>query len=198
MKWIKLFEDFKQNNEAGDLITQDDIVKAKESGEKIFATIVEEIPGNDPKEPLEIKDIDEDGLITVDYKGKIGYVKLTDVKKIGEKQNESIENDIDIDLKSIIDSIPDSDIPRETNIIKDIGDKMIYVEGWCDRCFSNYDVHDRDGMVQMAREIGERRLKQIPRLPQYKRFSGKEMIDYKFIELPNNEINYCLSIGIYQ
>jgi hypothetical protein len=53
-------------------------------------------------------------------------------------------------------------------------------------------------MVQMAREIGERRLKQIPRLPQYKRFSGKEMIDYKFIELPNNEINYCLSIGIYQ
>ena len=198
MKWIKLFEDFKQNNEAGDLITQDDIVKAKESGEKIFATIVEEIPGNDPKEPLEIKDIDEDGLITVDYKGKIGYVKLTDVKKIGEKQNESIENDIDIDLKSIIDSIPDSDIPRETNIIKEIGDKMIYVEGWCDRCFSNYDVHDRDGMVQMAREIGERRLKQIPRLPQYKRFSGKEMIDYKFIELPNNEINYCLSIGIYK
>ena len=120
------------------------------------------------------------------------------LKKIGEKQNESIENDIDIDLKSIIDSIPDSDIPRETNIIKEIGDKMIYVEGWCDRCFSNYDVHDRDGMVQMAREIGERRLKQIPRLPQYKRFSGKEMIDYKFIELPNNEINYCLSIGIYQ
>ena len=198
MKWIKLFEDFKQNNQAGDLITIDDIIKAKENGERIFATIVEEIPGNDPKEPLEIKDVDDDGLITVDYKGKIGYVKLTDVKKIGEKQNESIENDIDIDLKSIIDSIPDSDIPRETNIIKEIGDKMIYVEGWCDRCFSNYDVHDRDGMVQMAREIGERRLKQIPRLPQYKRFSGKEMIDYKFIELPNNEINYCLSIGIYQ
>ena len=197
MKWIKLFEDFKQNNEAGDLITGDDIIKAKENGEKIYATIVEEIPGNDPKEPLDIKDIDEDGLITVDYKGKIGYVKLTDVKQIGEKQNESIDNDID--LQSLIDSIPDSNIPRETNIIKEIGDKIVYVEGWCDRCFSNYDVNDRDGMVQMAREIGERRLKQIPRLPQYsKRFSGKEMIDYKFIELPNNEINYCLSIGIYK
>lgn len=103
-----------------------------------------------------------------------------------------------IDMESIVKSIPDSDVPSETNIIKEIGDKVIYTEGWCDRCFSNYDVHDRDGMVQMAREIGERRLKQIPRLPQYKRFSGKEMIDYKFIELPNNEINYCLSIGIYQ
>jgi hypothetical protein len=196
MKWIKLFEDFKQNNEIGDLISIDDIIKANDNGEKIYATIIEEIPGNDPKEPLDIKDIDEDGLITVDYKGKIGYVKLSDVKQIGEKQNESIDSDID--LQSIIDSIPDSDIPRETNIIKQIGDKIVYVEGWCDRCFSNYDVHDRDEMVQMAREIGERRLKQIPRLPQYKRFSGKEMIDYKFIELPNNEINYCLSIGIYQ
>ena len=85
MKWIKLFEDFKQNNEAGDLITIDDIIKAKENGEKIYATIVEEIPGNDPKEPLEIKDVDEDGLITVYYKGKIGYVKISDVSQIGEK-----------------------------------------------------------------------------------------------------------------
>ena len=25
MKWIKLFEDFKQNNEAGDLLKQEDI-----------------------------------------------------------------------------------------------------------------------------------------------------------------------------
>lgn len=202
MKWIKLFEDFKQNNIVGDLIKPEDIVKAKIDGDKIYATIIDGIPGNDPKEPLEIKDIDKDGLITVDYKGKIGkgkigYVKLTDVKKIGEKQNESIDNDID--LQSIIDSIPDSDIPRETNIIKEIGDKIVYVEGWCDRCFSNYDVYDRDEKVQMAREIGERRLKGIPRLPQYsKRFSGKEMIDYKFVELPNNEINYCLSIGIYK
>lgn len=85
MKWIKLFEDFKQNNEAGDLITIDDIIKANENGEKIYATIVEEIPGNDPKEPLDIKDVDDDGLVTVDYKGKIGYVKLSDVKQISEK-----------------------------------------------------------------------------------------------------------------
>ena len=197
MKWIKFFEEFKQNNEEGDLITQDDIINAKKNGEKILATIIEEIPGNDPEEPLEIKDIDNDGLITVDYKGEIGYVKLKDVKQIGQKQNESLNNNLD--LQSIIDSIPDSDIPRETNIIKEIGDKIVYVEGWCDRCFSNYDVYDRDDMVQMAKEIGESRLRQIPSLPQYKkRFSGKKMIDYKFVELPDNEINYCLSIGIYQ
>ena len=85
MKWIKLFEDFEQNNIVGDLIKPEDIVKAKIDGDKIYATIIDGIPGNDPKEPLEIKDIDKDGLITVDYKEKIGYVKLTDVKQIGEK-----------------------------------------------------------------------------------------------------------------
>ena len=197
MKWIKLFEEFKKNNEAGDLITPEDIIKAKNNGEKIYATIIEEIPKNNPDEPLEIKDIDEDDLISVDYKGKTGYVKINNVDKIGKETNESVVNGID--LQSIIDSIPDSDIPSETNLILEIGDKIVYTEGWCMRCFSNYDVYDRDGMVQMAREIGERRLKKLPRLPQYsKRFSGKEMIDYKFVELDENNVNYALSIGIYK
>lgn len=84
MKWIKLFEEFKQNNGEGDLITIDDIIKAKENGDNIYATIIEEMPENDPDEPLEIKDIDGDGLITISYKGKYGYVKLDNVDRIGE------------------------------------------------------------------------------------------------------------------
>jgi hypothetical protein len=86
MKWIKLFEEFKQNNGEGDLITTNDIIKAKESGEKIYATIIKDIPGNDPEEPLSLLDIDEDGLITVDYKGETGYVELKDVKRIGKQK----------------------------------------------------------------------------------------------------------------
>lgn len=78
MKWLKLFEDFKQNNIEGDLLKQDDIIK----GGIIWATIVQEIPENDPKEPLKAVDIDEDGLITVEQDNKIGYVKLEDVEKI--------------------------------------------------------------------------------------------------------------------
>lgn len=84
MKWIKLFEEFKQNNGEGDLITIDDIIKAKENGDNIYATIIEEMPENDPDEPLEVKDIDGDGLITISYKGKYGYVKLDNVDRIGE------------------------------------------------------------------------------------------------------------------
>jgi hypothetical protein len=82
MKWIKLFEDFKQNNEVGDLLKQEDIIKCIEKGGIMYATIVQEIPENDPKEPLKAVDIDEDGLITVEQNNKIGYVKLEDVEKI--------------------------------------------------------------------------------------------------------------------
>lgn len=79
---MKLFEDFKQNNEAGDLLKQEDIIKCIEKGGILYATIVQEIPENDPKEPLKAVDIDEDGLITVEQDNKIGYVKLEDVEKI--------------------------------------------------------------------------------------------------------------------
>ena len=79
---MKLFEDFKQNNEAGDLLKQEDIIKCIEKGGIMYATIVQEIPDNDPKEPLKAVDIDEDGLITVEQNNKIGYVKLEDVEKI--------------------------------------------------------------------------------------------------------------------
>lgn len=112
------------------------------------------------------------------------------------KKFEDFHNSVDID--SIMDSIPDSDIPSETNIIQQIGDKWIYTEGWCDRCFSNYDVFSRDEKVKMAKELTESRLKEVPNLPQYKYLIGKELIDWKFIELPDNEINYALSIGIYK
>ena len=82
MKWLKLFEDFKQNNEEGDLLNQEDIIKCIEKGGIMYATIVQEIPDNDPKEPLKAVDIDQDGLITVEQNNKIGYVKIEDVEKI--------------------------------------------------------------------------------------------------------------------
>jgi hypothetical protein len=82
MKWLKLFEDFKQNNEEGDLLKQEDIIKCIEKDGIMYATIVQEIPENDPKEPLKAVDIDEDGLITVEQNNKIGYVKIEDVEKI--------------------------------------------------------------------------------------------------------------------
>ena len=82
MKWIKLFEDFKQNNEEGTLITIDDIINCIKKRGVIYATIIKEYPGNNPKDSITPIDIDEDGLITVDIDGGEYYVDLDQVEKI--------------------------------------------------------------------------------------------------------------------
>ena len=82
MKWIKLFEDFKQNNEEGTLITIDDIINCIQKRGLIYTTIVHDLPDNDPKVGLTPIDIDDDGLITVEFDGNEYTVDLNDVEKI--------------------------------------------------------------------------------------------------------------------
>lgn len=82
MKRLKLFEDFKKNNQEGTLITQEDIIKCIKNRGLIFATIVHNFPDNDPEKGLSPVDIDEDGLITVEFDGKEYTVDLNDVEKI--------------------------------------------------------------------------------------------------------------------
>ena len=71
MKWIKLFEDFKKNNEEGTLITQDDIIKCIKDGGFIFTDIVHDLPDNPTS-----------GIRPVDIDGNQYTVDLNDVKKI--------------------------------------------------------------------------------------------------------------------
>jgi hypothetical protein len=82
MKWIKLFEDFKNNNEEGTLITQDDIINCIKKRGLVYATIVKDFPENNPKEGMTPVDIDEDGLVTVEYEGKEYTIDLNDIEKI--------------------------------------------------------------------------------------------------------------------
>jgi len=77
MKWLKLFEDFKVKN-----ITQEDIINCIQKNGVIYATIIKNLPGNDPKEPLRPVSIDEDGLITVLIDGNEYEIDLNDVEKI--------------------------------------------------------------------------------------------------------------------
>lgn len=77
MKRLKLFEDFKVNN-----ITIDDVIECIKKGGVIYATIVKDLPDNDPKEPLKVVDIDDDGLVTVEYDGSEYTVDLNDIEKI--------------------------------------------------------------------------------------------------------------------
>jgi hypothetical protein len=82
MIWIKLFEDFKKNNEEGTLITEDDIINCIKKGGLVFSTIVHNFPDNDPEQGMRPVDIDKDGLITVEVDGKEYNVDLNDVEKI--------------------------------------------------------------------------------------------------------------------
>jgi hypothetical protein len=102
-------------------------------------------------------------------------------------------------IPELVDEIPDSDMPSKTNIVKKIGDYIIYTEGWCDRCFSNYEELSRDDMVEKARKLTPERLKGVPNLPQYKEmFRGKKLKKWYFIPLDNNSVNYCLSVGVFR
>jgi hypothetical protein len=82
MKWMKLFEDFKQNNEEGTLITLDDVIKCIREGGVIYSTIVNDLPDNDPEEPLKPISVDDDGLVTIEYDNDQYEVDLNNIKKI--------------------------------------------------------------------------------------------------------------------
>ena len=82
MKRIKLFEDFKKNNLEGNLITIDDVLSCAKEGGVIYATIIKDLPNNDPEEPLRVVDVDEDGLVTIEFDGNEYSVDLKDIEKI--------------------------------------------------------------------------------------------------------------------
>ena len=77
MKWLKLFEDFKDSK-----VSIDDIIECIEKGGSIYAQIVKEYPENDPNEPLIPVNIDEDGSITVEIDDNHYEVELKDVDRI--------------------------------------------------------------------------------------------------------------------
>ena len=82
MKYMKMFEDFKNNNQEGSLITVDDMINCIDKRGVIYATIIKNFPDNDPDEPLNPVSIDEDGLVTVECDGKEYEVDIKNIKKI--------------------------------------------------------------------------------------------------------------------
>ena len=77
MKFVKLYEDFKQNN-----ITQNDMVKCINAGGVIYAEIVRNFPNHNPDEALNAVSVDDDGLVTVEHEGNNYEVDLKNISKI--------------------------------------------------------------------------------------------------------------------
>ena len=83
MRYVKLYEDFKKNNNVvGSLITIEDVLKCIKSGGVVYATIIKEFPDNDPSKPLRPVNIDDDGEVTVEFEGKEYEVNLRNIESI--------------------------------------------------------------------------------------------------------------------
>jgi hypothetical protein len=82
MKHIKLFENFKKNNNEGNIITKNDLIDCIKNNGVIYSDIVINKPDNDPNKPLIPTSIDDDGLITVNYDNQLYNVNIKNVKKI--------------------------------------------------------------------------------------------------------------------
>ena len=82
MRYLKVYEDFKKNNEEGSLITIEDIIKCIKSGGVIYATTVKEFADNDPKAALRPVNVDDDGEVTVEFEGKEYEVNLRNIESI--------------------------------------------------------------------------------------------------------------------
>jgi len=78
LKYLKLFEEFTEGK-----FSSEDIDRSRKEGKKIFATIVKNLPDNDPKQPLNVVSIDKDtNEITVTIDNNIYYVDLKNVEEI--------------------------------------------------------------------------------------------------------------------
>ena len=82
MRHIKLYEDFKTNNQEGTLITIDDVINCIKSGGVLYATVIKDLPDNDPKEPLNPVSVDDDGLVTIVYDDNEYEIKLDNIEKV--------------------------------------------------------------------------------------------------------------------
>jgi hypothetical protein len=78
-----------------DSITLDDIINCISNGGFIYSKIVKGLPDNDPDKPLKPVDVDDDGLITIEYEGNLYSVDLKDVDKVDyvKRLNESSDKE---------------------------------------------------------------------------------------------------------
>jgi hypothetical protein len=78
LKYLKIYEEFKVGK-----FSIEDIENAMIGGRGLYASIIKDLPDNDPKLLLKIIDVDKDtGEVSVLYDNQIKYLDLEDVEEI--------------------------------------------------------------------------------------------------------------------
>jgi len=109
----------------------------------------------------------------------------------------------ELKLRELIDQVPDLDAPGVLSYWVEVQDKLIYLEGWCDKCligtgFPSMERGNHQEKIAYIEDITEQTLerKTKPKENPY----GKELrlIRGGFEELPNAVSLYGVSYGIYE
>jgi hypothetical protein len=85
LKHLILFEDYENSK-----FTKEDIEDCIINKKPVFASIVKDLPENDPSEELIPINIDDDGLVAVSFNNGIYYVELKNIEKLGNEGSTSI------------------------------------------------------------------------------------------------------------
>ena len=77
MRYIKLYEDFKESD-----VTNDDIIQTIQNNGLIWTKSIKDCEEHDTDKPVKPIEIDDDNDISVEIDGKIYYTKLNYVYRI--------------------------------------------------------------------------------------------------------------------
>lgn len=100
-------------------------------------------------------------------------------------------------LRELIDQVPDLDAPEVLSYWVQVGDKMVYLEGWSDKCLIGY------GFPPIEKGNHEEKIARIEQLtqemlPRKAKEKGLRLVRGRFVETPDAINLYGVSYGIYQ
>ena len=96
-------------------------------------------------------------------------------------------------FKSLASEVPDVDDPNRINYWKTIGDKQVYIEGWSSKCFAGTGLgeYEAEGRLNYARDL-------TPQILDKKaKEKGLKLVEGQFIETPDKDFVYGVTIGIF-
>ncbi len=105
-------------------------------------------------------------------------------------------------LLDILGKVPDVNDTGEINYWVDVGDKKVYIEGWCDKCIAGwgYPKRDEEGAYETFFEVGERLTPEIiERKASDNPFNEKlKLLEGGWVGTPNAKNLYGITWGVYK
>lgn len=109
----------------------------------------------------------------------------------------------ELKLRELIDQVPDLDAPEVLSYWVEVGDKLVYLEGWCDKCligtgFPSMEKGNHQEKLNYIEDLAEQTLERKTK-PKENPYEKKlKLIRGSFEELPDAENLYGVSYGIYE